>query len=107
MWEHLVRLRDISNDPWLVCGDFNEATWKHEHFSSTLRGEPQMAAFRDALLDCELWNLGFSGLPFTYNNGRTGMANVRVRLDRACADEAWREVFPMARVQHLITSRSD
>lgn len=107
MWEHLVRLKGVSNEPWFVCGDFNEAAWQHEHFSSTSQGEAQMTAFRDALLDCELWDLGFSGLPFTYNNGRLGLANVRVRLDRACADEAWGELFLFARVQHLISSRSD
>ena len=45
-----------------------------------------MAAFRDVLADCGLTDLGFVGLPFTYDNGRDGNANVKVRLDRAVAD---------------------
>lgn len=40
-----------------------------------------MAAFRDVLADCGLTDLGFVGLPFTYDNGRDGNANVKVRLD--------------------------
>lgn len=44
------------------------------------------AQLRDALNDCDLVDLGFVGLPFTYDNGKEGMANVKVRLDRAVAD---------------------
>uniref|UniRef100_A0A453EDJ8 Endonuclease/exonuclease/phosphatase domain-containing protein n=1 Tax=Aegilops tauschii subsp. strangulata TaxID=200361 RepID=A0A453EDJ8_AEGTS len=87
MWDHLSRLRAVSQVPWLVCGDFNEALWQHEHLSRSLRAEGQMTAFRDCLLVCELEDLGFSGLPFTYDNGQQGDRNVRVRLDRVCADE--------------------
>ncbi|XP_073359597.1 uncharacterized protein [Aegilops tauschii subsp. strangulata] len=66
-----------------------------------------MGMFRDCLLACELWDLGFSGYPFTYDNGQLSERNVRVRLDRACADENWRELFPAAQVLHLASSCSD
>lgn len=49
----------------------------------------------------------FLGYPFTYDNGHIGERNVRVRLDRACADEGWRELFPAAQVVHLASSCSD
>jgi hypothetical protein len=107
MWDHLSWLHSVLNDPWLVYGDFNEAMWQHEHFSRSMRAESQMVAFRDVLTDCELWVLGFHGAPFTYDNGQRGNSNVRVRLDHACADEAWKELFPYARVVHLASSRSD
>lgn len=57
MWAHLQRLRGLSEDPWFVCGDFNETLWQHEHLSSSLRAEGQMIAFRDALTVCELADL--------------------------------------------------
>jgi hypothetical protein len=41
-----------------------------------------MADFCDTLFDCDLTDIGFSGLPYTYDNGRDGDANVKVRLDR-------------------------
>lgn len=39
MWEHLCRLRATSREPWIVCGDYNEALWQHEHLSRSLRSE--------------------------------------------------------------------
>ena len=47
MWSTLSNLRAVSTEPWLVCGDFNEAMWQHEHFSRTKRVESQMASFYD------------------------------------------------------------
>ncbi|XP_073359562.1 uncharacterized protein [Aegilops tauschii subsp. strangulata] len=52
-------------------------------------------------------DLGFSGIPYTYDNGQVGNRNVRVRLDRACADEAWKDLFPFTQVDHLASSCSD
>lgn len=66
-----------------------------------------MSNFRDALYDCNLVYLGFTGLPFTYDNGRGGEANVKVRLDRAVADTGWRDLFGDAVLHHLVSSRSD
>ncbi|XP_073363322.1 uncharacterized protein [Aegilops tauschii subsp. strangulata] len=107
MWSALSNLRAVSSDPWLVCGDFNEAMWQHEHFSRSQCPENQMLLFRDCLETCKLMDLGFSGAPFTYDNGQMGERNVRVRLDRACADEALRDLFPFAQVTRLATSCSD
>lgn len=107
MWDHLTRLRGVSEDPWLVCGDFNETMWQHEHMSRAMRSESQMAAFRDCLLLCELDDPGFSGIPFTYDNGQSGNNNILVCLDRVCADEHWRDLFPASRVVHLASSCSD
>ena len=85
MWSKLQALSNTSECPWLVIGDFNEALWDFEHMSATPRPEPQMIAFRDTLEICGLVDLGFSGIPFAYDNLRAGAANVKVRLDRATA----------------------
>ncbi|XP_066347579.1 uncharacterized protein [Miscanthus floridulus] len=68
-------------EPWLAIGDFNEAMWGYEHFSACPRPERQMVAFRDAIADCKLTDLRFTGLPYTYDNGRGGNANVKVRKE--------------------------
>ena len=107
MCDHLSRLRAISHDPWFVCGDFNEAIWKHEHLSSCTRSENKMLAFKDCFEVCELKDLGFSGYPYTYDNGQTGVRNVHARLDRAAADESWRDLFPSAKVLLLASPCSD
>ncbi|KAL9666220.1 hypothetical protein QQ045_000544 [Rhodiola kirilowii] len=60
-----------------------------------------MENFRRALEECELFDLGFSGYPFTFSNRREGEAEVRARLDRAVATIEWRRAFPRANVQHV------
>ena len=101
MWELLRSLCGAWSGPWMVVGDFNEAMWQYEHFSETPRAERQMMDFREILSHCDLHDLGFSGLPWTYNNNQGGNRNVRVRLDRGVANTDWSALFPDAAVQHL------
>ncbi|KAM0832036.1 hypothetical protein ACQ4PT_065146 [Festuca glaucescens] len=103
MWSAMSDLKPSSTLPWFAVGDFNEALWQYEHLSASPSLEGQMAAFRDALMVCELKDLGFQGLPITYDNRRRGNANVKVRLDRAVADDRWRDIFSDATVIHLVT----
>lgn len=88
-------------------GDFNECMWDFEHFSLTPRPAGQMRAFHDCLEICNLADLGFCGVPHTYDNMRGGPANVKVRLDRAVAGMAWRNVFGNTYVRHLTSPCSD
>jgi hypothetical protein len=107
MWSLICNLKTQSDLPWCVLGDFNEAMWSFEHFSATQRPKPQMLAFRDMLETCELVDLGFFGLPYTYDNKRRGRGNVKVRLDRVVADNQWRNLFPEASVEHKVSPCSD
>lgn len=59
------------------------------------------------LADCGLQVLGFSGLPWTYDNKQRGNRNIKVRLDRVLADSAWMADFHDAEVEHLVSHRSD
>jgi hypothetical protein len=52
MWELLKRLKHVSNAPWMLIGDFNEALWTFEHLSSLRRLERQMNEFREILAHC-------------------------------------------------------
>jgi hypothetical protein len=107
MWETLQRLCDVSDLSWMVVGDFNEAMWGFEHFFANHRHERQMVEFQETFSFCDLHDLGFSRLPYTWDNGGSGGANVWVRLDRAVENPAWRDMFNNAKVHHLISSRSD
>ncbi|XP_073355550.1 uncharacterized protein [Aegilops tauschii subsp. strangulata] len=81
--------------------------WGFEHFSASPRSAGQMIDFRDVLEVCGLGDLGFAGLPYTYDNKRAGRPNVKVRLDRAVATNDWRDVFAHGTVEHLVVSTSD
>jgi hypothetical protein len=107
MWTLLRRIKMASAEPWMLLGDFNETMWQAEHFSNTKRSERQMTDFRSALSFCDVHDLGFTGVPWTFDNKQKGDRNVKVRLDRAVASPAWSLRFPEARVHHLVSSRSD
>ena len=107
MWDLLRSLCGAWAGQWMVIGDFNEALWQYEHFSDTPRPERQMMDFREVLSHCDLHDLGFVGLPWTYNNNQGGSRNVRVRLDRGVANTDLQLNFPEASITHLTSSRSD
>jgi exonuclease III len=107
MWTLLRRIKDTSNLPWLMVGDFNETMWQEEHFSASKRSESNMDNFRRTLSDCNLFDLGFRGPGWTYNNKQEGRSNVRARLDRFVASPEWSDHFKNASVEHICSSRSD
>jgi hypothetical protein len=107
VWELLHRIKDKVDIPWIVMGDFNEAMWQFEHFSNTRRGKRQMEDFWAVLEFCGLHYLGFSGLPWTFDNKRGGNRNVKVRLDRAVTSSLWLARFSDASIKHLISPCSD
>ncbi|KAA3471267.1 Endonuclease/exonuclease/phosphatase [Gossypium australe] len=60
-WNLLRHLKRGCNKPWLILGDFNEIIYSHEKQRGRIREERQMNAFGEALEECELNDLGFSG----------------------------------------------
>jgi hypothetical protein len=101
-WDKLRELNGQHNLPWVVLGDFNEILFSHEKEGGNPRPHGYMQAFRDALSDCELEDLGYLGDPFTWRRGR-----IRERLDRVVANNAWSDLYPGAVVQHLEYIKSD
>jgi hypothetical protein len=66
-----------------------------------------MMDFREVLSHCDLYDIGFVGNPWTFDNNQKGERNVRVRLDRAVASPAWSLLYPNHRLRHIASSRSD
>lgn len=52
-------------------------------------------------------DLGFSGMRFTWSNGRSGLACIREKIDRAVVDQQWVTMFPKAEMEHLPIECSD
>ncbi|KAG8490633.1 hypothetical protein CXB51_013830 [Gossypium anomalum] len=80
-WNLLRQLKGNNQLPWLVMGDFNEILFSFGKRGGRLREERQMVAFREALEDCELNDLGFSAQWYTWERGRLPSNNIRERLD--------------------------
>ncbi|GMI65482.1 hypothetical protein HRI_000217500 [Hibiscus trionum] len=81
-WDLLRRLSAMNDLPWLVMGDFNEILYSFEKEGGLLRNERQMEGFRNALSDCSLEDLGYTGCWFTWEKGRMASTTIRERLDR-------------------------
>lgn len=98
-------LRDLCDEtslPWVVAGDFNELLHADEKDGGPVRREGQMQLFRDTLLYCDLFDLGFSGSPYTWRG-----SGVRSRLDRVVASPAWANIFIAAKVINLSPIQGD
>ncbi|KAL9665795.1 hypothetical protein QQ045_000116 [Rhodiola kirilowii] len=107
IWELLRHLKKGLDKPWIVMGDFNEIAHSWEMRGGRDRQLWQMRDFKDGLEDCGLSDLNFRGDPFTFSNRRQGEKEVRERLDRAVANEAWRKSYPQALVRHGFSYTSD
>jgi hypothetical protein len=68
MWGLLKILKRVSSVSWMLVGEFNEVMWSFEHLSSRCRPERQMQEFREVLEFCDVFDLGFSGVLWTYSN---------------------------------------
>jgi hypothetical protein len=106
-WRFLRTLFAIPHSAWLCLGDFNETLYGTEHFSRAVRPEWQMRAFREAIDDCLLSDLGWSGVEYTWDNGQGGESNVKARLDRAFGNEGLMTKFEHIKVRHIVTTESD
>ena len=106
-WTLLKRLQQYDNMPWLVVGDFNEILEASEKMGRIERQWYQMEAFRQALSDCALPDMGFQGNRFTWWNGRNMDDCVYKRLDRGVCSAAWNLLFPCTQVRHIPFANSD
>jgi hypothetical protein len=56
---------------------------------------------------CELMDLGYTGMAWTFEKKVAGGTYCRVRLDRALATTSWTDRFPLAALQHLTAAACD
>ncbi|MBA0633781.1 hypothetical protein Godav_029252 [Gossypium davidsonii] len=89
-WNLLKKLGQDRSHPWLVSSDFNEIMYSYEKCGGVPREESRMEAFREALEECLLEDLGYLGVWFTWEKGNLLETNIKERLDRRVANDKWR-----------------
>jgi hypothetical protein len=67
----LKYLNTQSDLPWLCAGDFNEVLEAQEQVGGQVQSERQMEGFREAVQICGFLDLGFIGLPYTWDTQAT------------------------------------
>nr|XP_023892075.1 uncharacterized protein LOC112004085 [Quercus suber] len=60
-----------------------------------------MDRFRRAIHLCDLIDLGYYGSPFTWSRNHPTEGRTHIRLDRALANNAWKQLFPGSSVHHV------
>lgn len=106
-WEFLRTLHGIPHDGWICMGDFNETMYAEEHFSVHARPARQMQIFCEVIDICSFQDLGWRGVPFTWDNRQQGASNVKARLDRALANNEFMQLFEYTCVKHISSTASD
>ncbi|KAH1097584.1 hypothetical protein J1N35_014505 [Gossypium stocksii] len=107
LWDLLRSLSKEQNYPWLVCVDFNEIMYSFEKSGGQSRKEKRMEAFRGVLEECQLIDVGYTGVWFMWERGNIPETNIRERLDRGVVNEKWMQLFPRGNIHHLTSSLSD
>lgn len=102
VWNLLRNIAVIVKEPWLVVEDFNSYLFSHEKNRVGLPNFYVMRRFADCLCDCCLQDLGFVGLPFTWERG-----GVKERSNRAVFNDHLRDLFLDVQVHHLSTLKSN
>jgi len=105
--ELLTAIHRNSDLPWIVGGDLNEIMFNFEKKGGSPKSQHILDLFRDTMEECGLYDLGFTGYEFTWENRRNADAVIEERLDRYCASTEWSALFPDAEVQHLDENLSD
>lgn len=66
-----------------------------------------MEGFRNAVDFCGFTDLGFIGLPYTWDNRQEDDHNLKVRLDRGLASDSFLDLYREVKVWHVQNTLSD
>lgn len=106
-WSLLRYLCGEADVPVILGGDFNEIMSYEEKEGGSNRERREMVKFREVADDCNLKDLGYGGLWYTWERGTSVETRIRERLDRFLASHSWEIMFSNARVEHLMRYKSD
>ena len=103
LWEELRGAKaayDHLNLPWILIGDFNETLASSEHSRALdyRRDMSGMRHFQEAMTDCSVMDLPFTGALFTWWNNRVADP-IGKKLDRALVNQNWLSRYPLSSAQ--------
>ncbi|XP_010684441.1 uncharacterized protein LOC104899000 [Beta vulgaris subsp. vulgaris] len=105
MWEDLKRLK-IRNEPWVICGDFNNVVNFNERVGSNVTLH-EVEGIRRCLWDYEVQDMVSVGPFYTWSNKQEGEERVYSKIDRVFVNEGWMMEFKGAKAHFLPESISD
>ncbi|XP_023913300.1 uncharacterized protein LOC112024885 [Quercus suber] len=82
LWNNLNKVTDLHDMPWVITGDCNDTLTAEDKFGGRAVGVNSLLRFKECLDNCNMIDIGFSRLRFTWTNKREIQALIQVRLDR-------------------------
>lgn len=101
LWDQ-IRSFKVLNAPWSVGGDFNIITQSSERVGGAAPNVAVMNDFCNCILDCDLLDIGFEGVEFTWM-----WRDIKQRLDRILFNQCWLDILPGTKVSHGVRRLSD
>ena len=98
-WE-VEKVGEVFGGGWLCIGDFNHVFSQADKKGGKLVASSSSGGLNDVIDKNELIDIKFSGNPYTWSNGREGLANIKERLNRAFTNERWRIKLCLPKYNH-------
>ncbi|XP_056687882.1 uncharacterized protein [Spinacia oleracea] len=95
LWRDLGLLN--TQDPWILCGDFNSVMAVDERIGAPVR-QSDIVDISNCIHNCGMEDIKSVGNFLTWNNKQQGTNRVFSKIDRFMANQAWQGIFPAAEV---------
>ena len=106
-WRSMEDIVKSFSGPWMMIGDLNCISSNEDKKGGQHVGDCSTRILRNFMFNTGAIDIQFLGPSFTWSNKRSGIANIRERLDRSICDQDWRCMFPKVGVRHLVAPCSD
>ncbi|KAK9735525.1 hypothetical protein RND81_04G210400 [Saponaria officinalis] len=107
LWDDLENIEATRTKPWILAGDFNETRFLNERNGNSPGMRRRCENFNCWIENNDLFELSYSGPPFTWSRGNSPETRKWARLDRALRNQQWRMMYDEASVRHLLHNQSD
>lgn len=101
IWDNLNQITSLHQLPWLLLDNLNKILTSEDKLREKPINIARAMRFQNCLNSCNMIDLGFRGLRFTWVNKRDLFAFIQESLDRCFVNPPWRTLFPEASVHHL------
>lgn len=100
-------INSLPSEPWLVIEDLNLTLVQHEKEGEEVWASNLQRRIALAWTKLNLIHLSFEGDKFTWSNMQEGSSRILARLDRYYSIFLWIDLFPQARLYHMLPCGSD